>query len=78
MKRYAFRKDANHNELKDALEQLGAGVYDAAGDGAPYDYLVFWRGQTMIVEAKDGEKSASRRKLTSKEIQLHDSRAVTT
>ena len=70
--RYAKRRDANHGSIRSALEAIGAGVYDAAGDGSPYDFLVFWRGNVYICEVKDGAKSASRRKLTVKEVQLHE------
>lgn len=72
MKRHAFRKDANHADIKGTLELLGAGIYDAASDGSPYDFLVFRRGQIFIVEVKDGKKPQSARKLSVKEVRLHD------
>lgn len=72
MKRYAFRKDANHNPIESAFRQIGAGVYDAANDNAPYDLILFWRGQTIFVEIKDGTKAPSRQKLTPKAIEFHD------
>lgn len=72
MKRYAFRKDANHNPIADVFARMGAGVYDAANDNAPYDLIVFWRGQTIFVEIKDGAKPPSARKLTPKAIEFHE------
>lgn len=71
-KRYAFRKDANHNPIAKTFAQVGAGVYDAANDNAPYDLIVFWRGQTLFVEIKDGSKPPSARKLTAKAVEFHD------
>src|SRR5690348_1410877 len=71
-KRYAFRKDANHGTIKAAFEALGAGVYDAANDNAPYDLVVFWRGRTMFVEVKDPDKPPSKRKLTEDAVRFHD------
>jgi hypothetical protein len=71
-KRYAFRKDANHTSIKTAFEALGAGVYDASNDNAPYDLVVFWRGRTIFVEVKDPDKPPSKRKLTASAVQFHD------
>lgn len=71
--RYAKRVDANHADIRAALKAIGVGVIDnsAAGDGLP-DFICFWRGQTVWIEAKDGEKSSSRRKLTIAQVQFHD------
>lgn len=71
-KRYAFRKDANHNPIAATFAQIGAGVYDAANDNAPYDLIVFWRGQTLFVEIKDGTKPPSARKVTEKGVEFCD------
>lgn len=72
MIRRAYRKDRNHGEVKTALEGIGVGVYDAASDGSPYDLLVFSRGMTVIVEAKDGLRPPSERRLSDKEQRLHN------
>jgi hypothetical protein len=72
MKRYAWRKDDNHSPVEGAFRELGAGVYDASADNAPYDLIVWWRGQTIFVEIKDGDKPPSHRKLTPKAVEFHD------
>lgn len=69
--RHAYRKDANHGAIVSTLEALGAGVYDAASDGSPFDAVVFFRGRTYLVEIKDGSKPPSGRALTDKEVRLH-------
>lgn len=42
----------------------------SAGDGMT-DLVCIWRGRVELVEIKDGEKSASRRKLTPAQVLLH-------
>lgn len=65
--RYANRIDANQNKIVDALR--GAGAYVriiSQGDGIP-DLLVGYKGYTILMEVKDGDKVPSARKLTEAE-----------
>jgi VRR-NUC domain. len=49
MARYAYhRKDNNHDEIRDALERVGATVVP---DG-PVDLVVGFRGATYLIEVK--------------------------
>jgi hypothetical protein len=73
--RRAARKDANHDEIADALRAAGCWVLDlsAVGGGCP-DLLVHgpvhpW--SLVLVEIKDGSKPPSRRPLTPAQIKLH-------
>jgi hypothetical protein len=69
MARRANRKDANHAAIAQLLRQIGAHVIDAAA-AAPvlgFDLLVVYRGQTYIMEVKDGSKPPSERQLTPNE-----------
>jgi hypothetical protein len=63
--RRAARTDANHTEIVAALRSMGVVVQSlaAVGDGCP-DLLAGFRGRTVLLEVKDGGKSASRRVLT--------------
>lgn len=61
--------------MRDAFNRIGACTFDTASFGMPLDLLVFWRGQTLLVEIKDGSKPPSRRKLTTDEIRLHEDAA---
>ena len=65
MKKYG-RKDANQDDLVDALEKAGCSVQSLAnmGYGCP-DLLVGRAGVNYLLEVKDGSQPPSRRKLTS-------------
>ena len=70
--RYANRIDANQNQIVDALRKAGAVVrIISQGDGIP-DLLVGYRGYTILMEVKDGEKVPSARKLTEAEQRFFD------
>lgn len=66
------RIDANQNEIVDGLRAVGASVRvtSAVGQGFP-DLAVGWKGQTWLLECKDGSKSPSRRTLTTDEQKFH-------
>ena len=65
--RYANRIDANQNKIVDALRGAGAYVRIVTqGDGIP-DLLVGYKGYTILMEVKDGDKVPSARKLTDAE-----------
>lgn len=70
--RRAARTDENHGPIMAALRATGAYVVDCSrvGDGFP-DALVFFRGQCIPVEIKDGKKSPSRRRLTGDQVVFH-------
>jgi Holliday junction resolvase len=70
--RYANRIDANQNKIVDALRKAGAVVrIISQGDGIP-DLLVGYRGFTILMEVKDGDKVPSARKLTEAEQKFFD------
>ena len=65
--RYANRIDANQGRIVEALRGAGAFVRIVTqGDGIP-DLLVAYRGVTILMEVKDGDKPPSARKLTEAE-----------
>ena len=70
--RRASRVDANHSEIKSALERIGCYVVDCAhvGQGFP-DLVIAWRGRWVLLECKDGAKSKSRQKLTGAQTIFH-------
>jgi len=70
--RYANRIDANQNKIVDALRGAGAVVRIVTqGDGIP-DLLVGYKGYTVLMEVKDGDKVPSARKLTEAEQKFFD------
>ena len=65
--RYANRIDANQGRIVEALRGAGAFVRIVTqGDGIP-DLLVGYKGYTILMEVKDGDKVPSARKLTEAE-----------
>lgn len=70
----AKRIDANHAAIVAALRKIGAVVHSLAsvGDGCP-DLLVGYKGQTYLMEIKDGDKSKSSQALTKYQVNWHDS-----
>lgn len=64
-RRYAAKVDDNQSTIVGALRRAGASVTPthAAGEGFP-DLAVGFRGQTYLIEVKDGAKPPSARKLT--------------
>lgn len=70
--RYANRIDENQNEIVKALRKAGAYVrIISQGDGIP-DLLVAYKGVTILMEVKDGDKVPSARKLTEAEQKFFD------
>lgn len=65
--------DSNQQAVVAALEAAGCVVQSLAalGGGVP-DLLVSKHGQTILVEVKDGAKSASRRALTQEQLNWFD------
>ena len=58
--RRAAKTDRNHQQIVTGLRGIGAVVYYIK---EPLDLLVGFRGNTTLLELKDGEKSASQKKL---------------
>jgi hypothetical protein len=69
--RRAARRDANERRVIDALRACGAYVKQINDEGLA-DLLVFYRGHTLILEVKDGDKPPSSRALTPAEQKFHD------
>lgn len=59
--RRAARTDGNKADIVSAMRSVGCSVYDLR---QPVDLLVGRNGRTLLVEIKDGQKTASRRKYT--------------
>ena len=70
----AARIDANHEQVVSALRAAGATVQSLAGvgKGVP-DLLVGYKGQTLLMEVKDGNKSPSARLLNKDQLRWHGS-----
>ena len=78
MSRYARKVDDNQAAIVKALRKAGCNVLSlaAVGNGCP-DLLVcipgVWEADVIVMlEIKDGEKSASRRKLTPHQKRFHE------
>ena len=70
--RYANRIDDNQRDIVMALREYGAVVrIISQGDGIP-DLLVAYKGVTILMEVKDGNKPPSARKLTEAEQKFFD------
>jgi hypothetical protein len=70
--RRANRIDDNQNDIVTALRKAGATVrIISQGEGIP-DLLVGFRGETMLMEVKDGDKPPSARALTDAEKKFFD------
>ena len=70
--RHAARIDANQEQIVSALRAMGATVRIVTqGNGLP-DLLVGFRGVTVLMEVKDGQKVPSARKLTPAEQKFFD------
>ena len=68
--RRAARRDANERRVIDALRSCGAYVKQINDEGLA-DLLVYYRGHTLILEVKDGDKPPSARALTPAEAKFH-------
>jgi hypothetical protein len=70
--RRAAAVDANQQGIIGALRKAGASVQPlhTVGQGCP-DLLCGFRGQTHLIEIKDGAKSPSRRALTPDQMTWH-------
>lgn len=71
--RRAAKVDRNQPEIVAALRSIGATVQPlhTVGQGVP-DLLVGFKGQTLLMEVKDGSRPPSERKLTPDQEQWHE------
>jgi hypothetical protein len=71
MARRAAKVDANHDAVVCALRAAGAVVHSLAGlgNGIP-DLLIAFRGQTLLMEVKDGAKVKSAQKLKPLQVEF--------
>jgi hypothetical protein len=69
--RRAARRDDNEQEIIKAMRAEGAYV-KVINDEGLFDLLVSHRGETLLVEVKDGSKPPSARRLTEAEQKFHD------
>lgn len=69
--RRAARRDANEGDIIKAMRAEGAFVKIINDEGL-FDLLVSYRGETLMIEVKDGAKPPSARRLTEAEQKFHD------
>jgi hypothetical protein len=69
--RRAARRDDNEQSIIKAMRAEGAYVKQINDEGL-FDLLVSYRGETLMVEVKDGAKPPSARRLTDAEQKFHD------
>jgi hypothetical protein len=69
--RRAARRDDNEQDIIRAMREAGAYV-KVINDEGLFDLLVNYRGETMLIEVKDGAKPPSARRLTEAEQKFHD------
>jgi hypothetical protein len=69
--RRAGRRDANEQDIIKAMRAEGAYVKQINDEGL-FDLLVSHRGETLLIECKDGSKPPSARRLTDAEQKFHD------
>jgi len=69
--RRAARRDAGEQDIIKAMREAGAYVR-AINDEGLFDLLVSYRGETLMIEVKDGSKPPSARRLTDAEQKFHD------
>jgi hypothetical protein len=69
--RRAGRRDANEQAIIKAMREAGAYV-KVINDEGLFDLLVSYRGETLLIEVKDGAKPPSARRLTEAEQKFHD------
>jgi len=69
--RRAARRDDNEQSIIKAMRAEGAYVKQINDEGL-FDLLVSHRGETLLIEVKDGAKPPSARRLTDAEQKFHD------
>jgi hypothetical protein len=69
--RRAARRDDNEQDIIKAMREAGAYVKQINDEGL-FDLLVSHRGETLLIEVKDGAKPPSARRLTDAEAKFHN------
>jgi hypothetical protein len=69
--RRAARRDDNEQDIIKAMREAGAYVKQINDEGL-FDLLVSHRGETLLIEVKDGAKPPSARRLTEAELKFHE------
>ena len=69
----ARRRDANTILIEDAFRRMGCVVHPT---NDAWDLTVQFAGITMLVEVKDGKKTASQQRLTPAQIKLHETMCI--
>jgi len=71
--KYGAKKDANHNEVVDALQKAGAYVLDMShvGGGFP-DLIVGFQSKTILMEIKNPKTSYGKKGLNKNQIKWKD------
>ena len=69
--RRAARRDDNEQDIIKAMRAEGAYVKQINDEGL-FDLLVSYRGETLLIEVKDGAKPPSARRLTEAELKFHE------
>jgi hypothetical protein len=71
---YGRRKDANHNDVVDALTKAGAYVLDMShvGSGFP-DLIIGYKKETLLVEIKNPKTSYGRKGLNKNQLKWRES-----
>ena len=69
--RRAARRDDNEQDIIKAMRAEGAYVKQINDEGL-FDLLVSYRGETLLIEVKDGAKPPSARRLTDAELKFHE------
>jgi hypothetical protein len=71
--RVRARKDSNHVAIVKAFRDMGVSVHDTAQLGAGFPDIAIGIGKVnVLIEIKDGAKTASKRQLTPDEVKFHD------
>jgi hypothetical protein len=71
--KYGAKKDANHNEVVDALKEAGASVIDMShvGRGFP-DLIVGFNSQTLLMEIKNPKTSYGKKGLNKNQLKWRE------
>ena len=69
--RHQHRLDANHADIRRAVEAMGWLWMDCSQTALGFDALLAKGGRLVLIEVKDGAKPMSAQKLTAHEHRVH-------